>query len=56
MKRKRLTSEIRFRVSKQDLERINWLLERDQYRTVSSLLRSMIYEEWCRSQTPDKEK
>lgn len=57
MKRKRLSAgEIRFRVSKNDLERIEWLLTEHQAQSVSSMLRNMIYEEWRRMQTPQRGK
>lgn len=51
MKRKRLSAgEIRFRISKLDLERIEWLVENhpDEHNTVSALLRSLVSDEYNR--------
>ena len=40
--------EVRFRTDKKDRERIAWLLENhpDEHRTISALLRSLIYKEY----------
>ena len=54
MKRKRLSAgEIRFRISKIDLERIDWLIKNhpDEHDTVSALLRSLISKEVERLKT-----
>lgn len=47
MRRKRLSQEVRFRASEQDLERLEYLLENhpEEYRTVSVLLRALISRE-----------
>jgi hypothetical protein len=43
MRRKRLAAgEIRFRVSKDDLKRIDWLLQHTDHQTVSSMIRTLI--------------
>lgn len=50
VKRKRLTGEIRFRISKRDQERVEWLLNNipEENTTVSALLRRLIYQEYDR--------
>lgn len=51
MKRKRYSAgEVRFRIGKQDLERLEWLLDREDTDNISALLRSLIRHEHDRLQ------
>lgn len=53
MKRKRFAAgEIRFRVSKPDIDRLAWLVDNhpDQTHTISSLIRTLILREYERLQ------
>ena len=44
MKRQRLSAgEIRFRVSRDDKKRIDWLLENTEHQSISTMIRSLIY-------------
>lgn len=48
MKRRKLSAgEVRFRIGKQDLERIEWLLKYhpQEYTTISALIRALIARE-----------
>lgn len=56
MKRKRMSAgEIRFRISKNDYDRIEWLMKNhpDDLPTVSALLRSLITYEYSRYNPTD---
>jgi Arc/MetJ-type ribon-helix-helix transcriptional regulator len=48
MKRRLSAGEIRFRVSKKDLERIQLLIDNGEHGSVSALLRTLIYKEAAR--------
>jgi hypothetical protein len=54
VKRRRLTGEIRFRISKEDLARLQWLLENAPIAhpspNVSAVLRTLILREYERLQ------
>lgn len=56
MKRKRLTNEIRFRVSKKDLERIDYILKDQDDTTISALLRTLIQQEYGRRMTVEHDR
>lgn len=52
---KRMTAgEVRFRISKNDLERLEWLITNhpDEHQTVSALLRALITNEYNRLYDP----
>lgn len=55
MRRKRLAAgEIRFRVSKDDLKRIDYLMTyMDEYQSISQLIRSLIGDEYKRRNEND---
>lgn len=56
-KRKPLSAgEIRFRVSRTDLDRIEALLTNSHTESISALLRTLIYEAYCRLAPAKKEK